>query len=43
MLCILHVIAGKKELFEMGPGQQIKAMMRRMDMDAWKAFTNINP
>ncbi len=28
-------------LFELGPGQQIKAMVRRMDGTVWKAFNNI--
>lgn len=33
--------AGPARLTELGPGQQIKAMVRRLDGDAWKAFTNI--
>lgn len=28
-------------MFEVGPGQQIKAMVRRMDAEAWRAFSNI--
>ena len=34
---------GKKQLYELGPGQQIKAMVRRMDPEAWKAFKNVQP
>lgn len=33
--------AGKRELYELGPGQQIKAMVRRVDSEAWKAFKNV--
>lgn len=31
---------GKKELFECGPGSQIKAMVKRVDGAAWKAMKN---
>eukprot|EP00898_Chlorokybus_atmophyticus_P005012 jgi/Chlat1/5511/Chrsp360S05337 len=34
--------AGKKDMFEVGPGQQIKAMVKRMDQSVWKGFTNIS-
>lgn len=33
--------AGKKELFELGPGQQIKAMVKRIDPTVWGAFKNL--
>jgi hypothetical protein len=26
---------------ELGPGQQIKAMVRRVDGEAWKGFKNV--
>jgi len=32
---------GKSRLFELGPGAQIKAMCKRIDLDAWKAFRNV--
>ena len=35
--------AGKGELYEMGPGAQIKAMVKRIDADAWKAVKNVQP
>jgi len=28
-------------LFELGPGQQLKAMVRRLDTAAWKGMTNV--
>ncbi len=31
---------GKTELYELGPGAQIKAMMKRIDTNVWKAFKN---
>ena len=36
------VAAGKSELFELGPGAQLKAMMKRIDMPAWKLMKNIS-
>jgi [acyl-carrier-protein] S-malonyltransferase len=33
--------AGKKEMFELGPGQQIKAMTKRISPDLWKGFRNV--
>ena len=33
--------AGKMEMYELGPGAQIKAMMKRIDNGIWRAFTNI--
>ena len=33
--------AGKNQLHELGPGQQIKAMVRRIDNTAWSAFKNV--
>ena len=35
--------AGKNQLFELGPGQQIKAMVKRIDPNVWSATKNINP
>lgn len=35
------VAAGKRELYELGPGAQIKAMVKRIDSDAWKALKNV--
>ena len=34
---------GKDRLFELGPGAQIKAMVKRLSNDAWKAFKNVAP
>ena len=34
--------AGKGELFELGPGAQLKAMVKRMDAGAWKAMKNVS-
>ncbi|KAK9830038.1 hypothetical protein WJX72_009330 [[Myrmecia] bisecta] len=31
---------GKTQLFELGPGAQIKAMVKRLDPAVWKAFKN---
>lgn len=33
---------GVAQLYELGPGQQIKAMVRRLDNPAWKAFKNVS-
>ena len=32
---------GKKELYELGSGTQIKAMVKRIDMGIWRAFKNV--
>ena len=32
---------GKKSLHELGPGQQIKAMVKRIDNACWRAFKNV--
>lgn len=41
---IKHIISeGKNKLVECGPGTQIKAMVRRLDPEAWKNFQNIQP
>lgn len=32
---------GCSGLYELGPGQQIKAMVRRISQAAWKEFTNV--
>ena len=34
--------AGKEQLFELGPGAQIKAMVKRIDMGVWKALRNVS-
>jgi [acyl-carrier-protein] S-malonyltransferase len=33
--------AGKEQLYELGPGAQIKAMVKRIDMGVWKAMKNV--
>ena len=33
--------AGKERLYELGPGAQIKAMVKRIDMGVWKAMKNV--
>jgi [acyl-carrier-protein] S-malonyltransferase len=33
--------AGKNQLHELGPGQQIKAMIKRIDPSVFKAFKNV--
>ena len=40
-----HLIGpmGKSQLFELGPGQQIKAMCKRISPAIVKAFTNVAP
>jgi len=35
------ISAGKTQLHELGPGQQIKAMVKRIDNACWKKFTSI--
>lgn len=34
--------ANKDKLYELGPGAQIKAMVKRVDMGVWKAMKNIS-
>ncbi len=34
--------AGKSQLAELGPGAQIKAMVKRIDMGVWKAMKNVS-
>jgi hypothetical protein len=34
-------VGGVTRLFEVGPGQQIKAMVRRVSNEAWRAFENV--
>merc|ERR1719382_46085 len=34
--------AGKTEMFELGPAQQIKAMIKKIDMNVWKAVKNVS-
>lgn len=33
--------AGKSRMYELGPGAQIKAMMKRIDNPTWKTFKNV--
>jgi len=33
---------GCSRLFEVGPGHQIKAMVRRISQQAWRDFTNVS-
>lgn len=33
--------AGKNQMFELGPGAQIKAMLKRIDPAAWGQFKNV--
>jgi len=35
------ISSGKKNLHELGPGQQIKAMVKRIDQSCWKTFVNV--
>jgi [acyl-carrier-protein] S-malonyltransferase len=35
------VAAGKTQLYELGPGAQIKAMVKRIDNSVWSAFKNM--
>ena len=35
------IASGKTDLYELGPGQQIKAMTKRIDVGVWKQFKNI--
>lgn len=35
------VAAGKNRLYELGPGAQIKAMVRRIDNSVWSSFKNV--
>lgn len=35
------VAAGKTQLYELGPGQQIKAMVKRIDNAVWAKFANV--
>ena len=37
------VSAGKRELLELGPGTQIKAMIKRIDGEVWKSVRNVQP
>ena len=39
--CQLSVPAGRTQMHELGPGQQIKAMVKRIDNSAWAAFKNM--
>ena len=37
------VASGKNQLYELGPSQQIKAMVKRIDPTVWQSTKNINP
>ena len=37
------IAAGKTEMLEMGPGAQIKAMVKRIDPAVWKTTKNVQP
>jgi len=41
-LAVLVHNAKKDKLYELGPGAQIKAMVKRVDMGVWKAMKNIS-
>lgn len=32
---------GKDQVYELGPGSQLKAMMKRVDLQVWKAMCNV--
>ncbi len=41
--CLTALLStGHSRLYELGPGQQIKSMVRRIDNSAWKAFANVS-
>ena len=42
LFCAQWKEGGKDQLFELGPGAQIKAMVKRIDMGVWKAMRNIS-
>ncbi len=33
---------GKNQLYELGPGSQLKAMVKRIDTPVWKAMKNVS-
>ena len=35
------LLQNRTKLFELGPGQQIKAMVRRINTEVWKTFKNV--
>ena len=35
------VLQGKTRMYELGPGAQIKAMVKRISPEAWKAMQNV--
>lgn len=37
------IAEGKNQCYELGPGQQLKAMSKRIDSNVWKAFKVVNP
>lgn len=34
---------GKDKLYELGPGAQIRAMIKRISLEGWKATQTISP
>ena len=36
------ICEGKTKLYELGPNSQIKSMTKRVSLDVWKEFTNID-
>lgn len=36
------IASGKTELYEVGPGAQIKAMVKRLDTTVWKSMKNVS-
>mmetsp|Transcript_19551 Transcript_19551/g.57977 ORF Transcript_19551/g.57977 Transcript_19551/m.57977 type:complete len:97 (+) Transcript_19551:1359-1649(+) len=41
---LLAVRSGQcSHMYELGPSKQIKAMVKRVDPDAWKALENVQP
>ena len=36
------VKSGKNQVYEVGPGSQLKAMMKRVDTQVWKAMKNVS-
>lgn len=33
---------GKNQVYELGPGTQLKAMMKRVDQQVWKTMQNVS-
>ena len=39
---LTKVLQGKTRMYELGPGAQIKAMVKRISPEAWKAMQNVS-